>query len=342
MSMIFLFENSHACNLHVSYPHILEAACLQYLGNYHENVLGCLEVLQDSDYLYVVMPYCNDGSLYSRVTEKRQSSSTRSNGSTRSAGSSRHHNLSRHTKVERCRRRYVDYQHEELVRGWFLQLLQALSHLQKKGVCHRDLCLENILLLDDHNLVLTDCGLSLRIPYDDESNHGAISDVSQGYQRRLIKSQGQCGRLTYLAPEIIEGDLGFDGFATDLWSAGVILFTCLVGLAPFKWPHPSDCHYSIINQGKLQLLVNEFDIAISDEACDLLQNMFWRNPKKRLVLSEVYAHPWVVGRKERKEYSSFEENSSSPHQSKSVVNPVPTARRPSLLQSVTTTDENSI
>jgi serine/threonine protein kinase len=101
-----------------------------------------------------------------------------------------------------------------------------------------------------------------------------------------------------LAPEILERDAAFDGFAADLWSAGVLLFVFLVGLAPFKEPNATaDRRFREISQGKLKELMasNLPEKTVSDEACDLLQNMLWRDPSKRLTLSQVIQHPWVIG-----------------------------------------------
>jgi serine/threonine protein kinase len=167
-------------------------------------------------------------------------------------------------------------------------------HLQQKGICHRDLSLENILLEDDNNLVLIDFGLALRVPYKDNSNVGGVADVSEGTNRLLMKAQGQSGTLKYLAPEIIERE-DFDGFAADLWSAGVLLFVFLVGLAPFQLPSCADFRYAHINKGNLkELMAANLQEPVSDEACDLLQNMLWRDPRKRLTLAQVLQHPWVV------------------------------------------------
>ena len=239
---------------------IKEVAALQHVGNYHPHVLGCLEVLQDDDFLYTVMPYCSGGDLY---------------GMTMSS--------------QRTKR-----PDEQQIRVWFRQLLHGLYHLQKKGVCHRDLTLENLVLDENNNLTIVDMGLALRVPYTDSSNYGGVSDVSEGSLRRLMVAQGQSGNLTYLAPEIIARDDAFDGFATDLWSAGIILFALLVGLAPFRWANPTDTRFNQISRGYLRELVRSLDIPLSDQACDLLQKMLWRDPSKRLNLAEVMTHPWVV------------------------------------------------
>ena len=46
---------------------IKEVAAMQLIGNDHPNVLGPIEVLQDVDFLYTVMPYCSGGDLFGVV-----------------------------------------------------------------------------------------------------------------------------------------------------------------------------------------------------------------------------------------------------------------------------------
>lgn len=253
---------------------IKEVAALQYTGSYHPNVLGCLEVLQDDDYLYTVMPYCKGGDLYSNIMAGQVLSN-----------------------LDKPIRSTVRRPNEEKARVWFGQLLQGLYHMQMKGICHRDLSLENLLLDEYGELVIADLGLALRVPYTDANNPGCVSDMSEGSQRLLIQAQGQCGDLVYMAPEVIERDDAFDGFALDLWASGVILFICLVGRTPFKWAHPTDVRYSLIAKGKFAELMRDLDIPLSCEACHLLQKMLLRDPRKRLSLAQVMNHPWVVGRK---------------------------------------------
>jgi serine/threonine protein kinase len=253
---------------------IKEVAALQYTGNYHPNVLGCLEVLQDDNYLYTVMPYCTGGDLYSNIMAGQVLSN-----------------------LEKPIRSTVRRPSEEQARVWFGQLLQGLFHMQKKGISHRDLSLENLLLDEYGDLVIADLGLALRVPFLDASNPGCVSDVSEGSQRLLIQAQGQCGDLCYMAPEVLQRDDAFDGFALDLWSSGIILFIILVGRAPFKWAHSTDVRYSLIARGRFAELMRDLDIPLSCEACHLMQNMLLRDPRERLSLAQVMNHPWVVGTK---------------------------------------------
>lgn len=173
--------------------------------------------------------------------------------------------------------------------------LQALVFLQKRGICHRNVCLENLHLDAEDNLVLLDSGLSLRVPYCDPSNIDGVTDVSEGTTRRLMRPQGQCAQLMYLAPEIIE-QKPFDGHATDLWAAAITLFIMLVGVAPFGMALGSDKRFDKISQrGGLEEFLTSLDVTLSAEATDLLQSMLWRDPRDRLTLAEVMAHPWVLG-----------------------------------------------
>lgn len=176
---------------------------------------------------------------------------------------------------------------------------------------------------ENDNIVIIDPGMSLRVPYSDPSNFGCVSDVSAGTSRRLMKNQGQGGKLMYAAPEIIEKDDVFDGFAIDLWAVGVVLFVMLIGFAPFKWAHPSDKRYAQIAKGRLKELLTSLEIPISEEACDLLQGMFWRDPRRRFTLAEVMDHPWVLGEKPK------EKASPEPLSPKNVSNEMPRKRNSS-------------
>lgn len=268
---------------------IREISAMQLVGNYHPNLVGAIEVLQDSEYLYTVMPFCSGGDLVGRVI---------------------------HDKTH-----VVD---EVRARLWFRQLVSGLFHLQRKGVCHRDISLDNIILDENENLVLVDFGMSLRIPYTDPSNVGCVTDVSEGSDRRLVTAQGQGGNLMYMAPEVVARDEVFDGFALDLWASGVVLFIILVGMAPFKWAHDSDQRYAQIAKGNLKEMIELHNIHLSAEASSLLQNMLWRDPRKRLTLGQIMQHPWVLGRKFSTPKSPSNPNSPTFQRTSKVLQKLPT------------------
>lgn len=174
---------------------IKEIAAMQLIGNNHPNVLGSMEVLQDQEHLYSVMPFCRGGDLFGvvlEVAEKRQS-----NEESEGAGG----------------------MSEPVARYWFRQLLFGLHYLQSRGICHRDLSLENILVDVNHCLII-DMGMCLRVPYHCPGEpEGRAVDVEHGTDRRLIVPMGTCGKKNYMSPEIFANCDNFDGFAVDLWSA---------------------------------------------------------------------------------------------------------------------------
>jgi len=242
---------------------VKEVAAMQLIGMEHPNVLGSQEVLQDDDYLFSIMPFAKGGDLFGYVvrdTELRGGEG----GMT-----------------------------EPVARYWFKQILEGLHFLQSKGICHRDLSLENILVNEDNCLVI-DFGMCLRVPYSDREDPSMVTDVGRGGVRRLIKPMGTCGKHNYMSPEIYENSKNFDGFAVDLWSAGVILYIMLTGFPPYDHATRADQRFEIIVEGLLVNQLKEWDINLSDEAGDLLQSMLKENPRDRLTLGEVMNHPWVT------------------------------------------------
>jgi len=174
-----------------------------------------------------------------------------------------------------------------------LFILQGLSHLQKVGLCHRDMSLENILVDEYKTSVLIDLGMCLRVPYDDPET-GNVTDVSAGTLRRLIMPLIPCGKPNYISPEVLKSEEPFDGFAIDIWASGVILFIMLVGLPPWEFAREEDPRYRMVVRGGLERMLRSWQRPISPMAADLLQKMLREDPRERLSLCEVKDHPWVT------------------------------------------------
>lgn len=205
---------------------IKEIAAMQLIGSEHPNVLGSVEVLQDNEHLWSVMPFCRGGDLFGvvlEVAERRQE-----NEATEGAGGML----------------------EPVARYWFRQLLFGLHYLQSRGICHRDLSLENILVDVNHCLII-DMGMCLRVPYYCQQDPRRTADVTDGTTRRLIVPMGTCGKKNYMSPEIFANVTYFDGFAVDLWAAGVILYIMVTGFPPYDIPTREDDRFDIICQGGL-------------------------------------------------------------------------------------------
>jgi serine/threonine protein kinase len=174
-----------------------------------------------------------------------------------------------------------------------LNKLQGLSHLQKVGVCHRDMSLENILVDEYRTSVVIDLGMCLRVPYDDGET-GGVSDVEVGTLRRLINPLIPCGKPNYISPEVLKSETPFDGFAIDLWATAVILFIMLVGLPPWEFAREEDPRFRMVARGGLERMLRSWNREISPLAADLLQKMLREDPRQRLSLCEVKDHPWLL------------------------------------------------
>jgi len=232
-----------------------EVAAMQYVSQdgVHPHVMGVYDVLEDEDYLLMFMPFCSSGDLFGFVQQ---------------AG------------------RFP----EPMARFWFKQILDGVSHLQRMGVCHRDMSLENILVDEYKRSVVIDLGMCLRVPYEDGDG---VTDVSAGTLRRLMQPLIPCGKPNYISPEVLKSEEPFDGFAIDLWAVGVILFIMLVGLPPWEFARDEDPRYRMVVKGGLERMLKSWDRAISPAAADLLQKMLREDPRQRLSLIEIKDHEWV-------------------------------------------------
>ncbi|KAL9181092.1 hypothetical protein ACHAXT_009897 [Thalassiosira profunda] len=243
---------------HIEDP-IKEVAAMQFLSRdgAQPNVLPCWDLFKDNKYIYLVMPFCSSGELFGYVE--------------------------RNGRFE-----------EPVAKFWFRQLLNALYHLQKHGVCHRDISLENVLVDANTKALVIDLGMCVRIPYNSPNRCNTAFDASAGTLRRLMLPQGQCGKPNYISPEILKNSEPFDGFAVDIWAAGIMLFIMLVGLPPFEWASSDDPRFRLICRGGLRQLVEQWQRPISAEAIDLLQSMLREDPRERLSLFQILHHPWVT------------------------------------------------
>lgn len=95
----------------------------------------------------------------------------------------------------------------------------------------------------------------------------------------------QCGTPAYIAPEILR-DRGYSGYGVDVWSAGVVLYSMLYGSVPFKANNMNELHEMIMSAK--YTLKDE----ISEKARDLLSKILEKDPKKRLLTTDILKHGW--------------------------------------------------
>ncbi|KAF8495714.1 kinase-like protein [Russula emetica] len=147
------------------------------------------------------------------------------------------------------------------------QMADALSYLHSKHVIHRDIKPENLLLGINGELKIGDFGWSVHAPSS----------------RRTTL----CGTLDYLPPEMVEGREHNE--KVDYWALGVLTYEFIVGSPPFEEMSGYNATYKRIAKVDLRI-----PSKVSAEARDLITNLLQYDAEKRLPLSEVRRHPWVV------------------------------------------------
>jgi serine/threonine protein kinase len=159
-------------------------------------------------------------------------------------------------------------------RYFLTQMIEVLGYMQSKGVVHRDLKLENILVDNDINLKVADFGFAT--------------------YKKITKLNSYRGTMTYMAPEIKEGKT-YDGKQIDMFSTGVILFIMVQGIFPFKEAKKDEYFYNLILTGKLdQYWAKVGGQNLSPEFKDLILKMFSYDGSKRPTVDELKNHPWML------------------------------------------------
>jgi serine/threonine-protein kinase len=109
------------------------------------------------------------------------------------------------------------------------QVARGLSAAHGRGVVHRDIKPDNIMLTDDGHAVILDFGVA--------KLRGELG---------LTKSGVTVGTAYYMSPEQIRGD-EVDG-RSDLWSLGVVYYQLLTGRRPFEGDYEQAVSYAILNK----------------------------------------------------------------------------------------------
>lgn len=208
----------------------------------HTNIVQFVECMSDDAYTYIITEWLRGEELFKRAQEQRFT--------------------------------------ENEVKIMFSQIVDAVEYMHDKGIIHRDLKLENIMLVGNRYNPLT-----LK-----------IVDFGFACKRDSEEAAILCYTLDYVAPEVLCNEKIAE--ACDLWSLGVILYTLLCGQKPFRSdPKPrkeSD------NQIRDRIRTGSFDRnssawhRLSEHAKDLITRLLTVNVEERLNIRETARHAWLI------------------------------------------------
>jgi eukaryotic-like serine/threonine-protein kinase len=122
------------------------------------------------------------------------------------------------------------------------QIGEALQEAHTKGIVHRDIKADNIMLTSKGQAKVMDFGLA--------KLKGSL---------KLTRTSSTVGTLGYMAPEQIQG--GEVDYRSDIFSFGVLLFEMLTGKLPFRGEHEAAMVYSIVNEEPAPLTKYQPDLS---------------------------------------------------------------------------------
>ena len=170
---------------------------------------------------------------------------------------------------------------EQKIKKIFYKILKAVQQCHDKGICHRDLKLENIMFNEQNEPVLCDFG------------YGGLLNENEKFTDFV-------GTLNYMAPEILK-KIPYSGIRSDIFSLGVILFALIIQKFGFEEATPSDKLYRLIIQKKYEeywekignIIGNEIIEKVSPEFKELYLKMVAYSPNERPSIEDIIKCEWL-------------------------------------------------
>ncbi len=141
-----------------------------------------------------------------------------------------------------------------------VQIGDALHEAHQRGIVHRDIKADNLMVKTKNQVKVMDFGLA--------KLKGSL---------KLTKATSTVGTLAYMAPEQLEG--GEVDARSDIFSYGVVLYEMLTGRLPFRSEHEAALMYSILNDDPEP--IQKFRSDLSPVLTNMIQRALEKNPNER-------------------------------------------------------------
>jgi serine/threonine protein kinase len=163
---------------------------------------------------------------------------------------------------------------EKYIASIFRDVINAINGMHQRGFLHRDLKLENIMLTSNEKAA--------------QAKIIDFGNVVKMNENGLYISDHVNGTIGYVAPEsFLRKEYSIK---TDIWQAGVVLYSILSGYQPFNPYKIEQCI-----EAKYMPMVGEGWDTISADAKDLISKILVRSPTERWNVEQILEHRWVSG-----------------------------------------------
>lgn len=164
------------------------------------------------------------------------------------------------------------------------QVGHALAYAHSRGVLHRDIKPDNVLVGPYGEVLLLDWGLAkvwhqANTKDDEEENEEAEGDPGMTGEGKLQ------GTVMYMSPEQIRRDPDIS-FASDIYSLGALLYETLTGITPFQ----GDVIYKLLDQIRDDVPADPRTISklpIPDELAELAMRCLQKDAEARPQADEL-------------------------------------------------------
>ncbi|CAN0870227.1 Mitogen-activated protein kinase kinase 9, partial [Linum grandiflorum] len=167
------------------------------------------------------------------------------------------------------------------------QVLEGVNVLHSNNVVHRDIKPANFLVNEDSTAKIVEVKI-------------ADFGVSKKLPSRLSRCDDYVGTTAYLSPERFDMSSnggGYDGFAADVWSLGLVFLELYVGRYPLleegkkpDWP----ALMCAVCFGEMPPKLPE---EASEEFKDFVKCCLQKDPSKRWSVAQLMKHPFVAVKK---------------------------------------------